>query len=243
MSKCLILCHLGLGDNISMIGLCRYLCDYYQKIYIPSKEHNYKNVVSFFEDEPKIKVFITTDDKLRILPDIWNDFDIYNASLSHRNDFNIRAKLKLKDFEPSINTDNFLIKFYNKINLPFKIYYENFKLNSTDKSIELYNQIKNYNIIFIHETCSNKTFEVQSHLKVLNENDIIICSNRNYYTEGDKKNLAQLFVNIPIIDYITTIKNSNKIMTSDSCFSALIIPLKLRGDIKSNDITFFTRGN
>ena len=49
MSKCLILCHLGLGDNISMIGLCRYLCNYYEEVYLPSKEHNYKNVVSFFQ--------------------------------------------------------------------------------------------------------------------------------------------------------------------------------------------------
>lgn len=250
MVKCLILCHLGLGDNITMNGLCRYLCEYYDEVYFPSKEHNYNNVVSFFRDEPKIKIFIADDKILPLCPDIYKDCDVYNTSIIHKQDITIRnlSNIQLRDKDLEVyKGDNFLKKFYNRVNIPFKFYHEKIKLVPTENSLKLYEKVKNYNIIFIHENSSNKNFDILSQVSNLTSNDIVICSDKNYYNsslnlnEVEKSKLAELFVNIPILDYMDTIINASKIMVSDSCFSAMIIPLKMNGTIKTDDITFFTR--
>lgn len=245
MVKCLIISHLGLGDNITMIGMCRYLSEYYDEVYITCQKKYYDNVRLFFQNEPKIKVFITHGDELKTLPDKLLNFDIYNSGFCYNIDknFTVRSTIKLREYENHTEVNNILNLFYNRVNIPFRIYSEYFEIPKTQKSLELYNYVKKYNIIFVHEICSNHNFDIFKQLENISDDDIIICANRNYYKNGEKFNLAQKFINAPILDYIDTIYNSKKIMVADSCFSCIVIPSKLKGSIKTDDITFFIRCN
>ena len=54
---------------------------------------------------------------------------------------------------------------------------------------------------------------------------------------------SKKFVNILLIDYNLIILNASKIIVCDSCFSAIVIPYKIKGEIKTDDISIYCRNN
>ena len=49
--------HLGLGDHFVLNGMVNYVSEKYDKIYIPSKIHNFSTVKFMFENNNKVAVF------------------------------------------------------------------------------------------------------------------------------------------------------------------------------------------
>ena len=126
---------------------------------------------------------------------------------------------------------------YKACCLDLSIYYNHFFLKKHIDSLNLYNTIKKYNIIYTHNKSSTGTLNIDSIInKYINDdNNIIISSNNNYYKiNSDKYILTQQFVNIPLAYHIDTIKNSNYIHIINSSISCIVIGLYMTNQLYTN---------
>ena len=77
-----------------------------------------------------------------------------------------------------------------------------------------------------------------------NDQYFIICANKNMYNKIHKKyKLADLFVNILIMYYVSIIKNADIIKVINSCFSCILLPLLNKNKLKTNNIEIINRLN
>jgi hypothetical protein len=77
-----------------------------------------------------------------------------------------------------------------------------------------------------------------------NDEYLIICANKNMYNKGNKKyELANIFVNILIMYYVSIIKNADIIRVIDSCFACILLPLLDKNKLKTNNIEIINRKN
>lgn len=234
--KCYFISHLGLGDNITMSGAVRYLKNFYNKIYVIAKNKNIINLKNFYEDDIDIVVIgieaINEHKEInKILNNIDDDDDIFVSGNCHKFKFKNKIRNHLLNNYKVDNSSykfryNFIVNFYSDINLDFNIYYDYFKLNENQKSIDLYNNVKKYNIVFIHTKSSNKEIQLNLDEYINDDKYLVICANKNTYEKNNfKYNLVDEFVNIPIIEYSSIILNAKVIKVIDSCFSCIILPL------------------
>lgn len=61
--KAFVLTHLGLGDNITAIGMVRYLSTCYDEVVVVCKNRNKKNMELFYQDDDSIKIYNIENDK------------------------------------------------------------------------------------------------------------------------------------------------------------------------------------
>lgn len=253
----IILSHNGLGDNISMIGAINFILNYYEKVYFICKEHNKKNMENIFFNKPVVlKSFKDGREELSLCKNIIHkvsqlesELDIYvsgaykgyiGCRINHNEVKNYVKNKKSK----KIYSCKFLHikRFYEDIGLDLSVYYEYFDINSTKRSKELYSIINNNKIVFMHTKSSNKTINPTSLINKYKNNEeyIIICANKNVYSSNNNKyELANQFINIPIVDYIDVIKNAEIIYVIDSCFSCIVYPLKNK--LKASQIDIISR--
>lgn len=247
-----ILSHNGLGDNITMIGAINFLLLHYNNIYLICKCKNEKNVKLLINN--KNVIIITFSGKAKtpcknIIDNVYsNDYTDIFISGCHT------KYLKTKINNPAIlqyNKNNkynvrwkHIRQFYQDMNLDLSIYYEYFNINSTEKSIELYENIKHLNIIFCHTQSSTKTIKIpEKILKYINDNKyIIICANENVYNESHPHfEVANNFINIPVQQYIDVIKNACEIFVVNSCFSCIVNPLSVTNKLNTKKIEICNR--
>ena len=249
--SCYILSHLGLGDHICMIGAVNFLLNYYDTIYLICKARNEKNVKFLFINKNIVPIIIYNNDHMKILNNLSNDIDIFICGGYVKQ---VKSKIRHpellsyiknnKDYKINHPSLNFIKEFYYNINLDLSIYYEYFDINSCENSIEYYNKIKNYNILFLHTKSSTKEIDLSEIIKEYLDNDkwIIVCANKNIYNNDHIKfELASIFVNIPVSYYIDIIKNSDYIHVIDSCFSCIVNPLHVTNRLKTKDVFIYTR--
>lgn len=241
MSKVFLISHLGLGDMININGAINFLLQYYNEVNILCKPHYYENVKKIYAYNSNIKITVGWDhDKSHI----YNSFDgdIINIGLeSYPTKFKTGKRFTI-NLDPKQHGEHFMVQMYRNAHLNMSIYSDYFNLESTPESKNLYEFIKNYNIIFVHEQASNFGVNLQDKFDLDNENNIVICSNRNYYSsEHSKYEIANKFVNIPIIDYYDVLINSSEIHIVDSCFSSVIIPLVNKNVIKTDKLYMYNR--
>lgn len=235
-----ILCHSGLGDNIAMIGAINYLLEIYNNIYFICKESHLNNLRIIYSNpriflipfKPENEYYARFD--ILILRYNIKNMDILISGSYHKKNF--RSKIKnpkmfniVKNNDYHINNRfSFIKEFYEDINLDLYIFYNYFKINSTDVSISLYNDIKKYNIIFLHSQTSNCQIDLIEYINkyIVLDDHIIICPNKNIYTKNNSKyKLSELYINLLVPYYIDIIYNSKYIYVVDSCFSTIILPL------------------
>lgn len=248
-----ILSHNGLGDNITMIGAINFLLLHYNNIYLLCKD-KYESNVKLLINKPN--VFVIPFDHRNEKNSCKNI--ITNVHSNDNTDIFIcgqhKSYLKSKITNPSIlnyNKNNkYNVKwkhiktFYQDMNLDLSIYYEYFNINSTTKSLELYQQIKDINIIFCHTQSSNRTISLSENIKTyINDNKyIIICANENVYNKNHAHfEVANKFVNIPVAEYIDVIKNACEIFIIDSCFSCIVHPLSVSNKLNTQKIEIYSR--
>jgi len=159
------------------------------------------------------------------------------------------------------------ISFYNYIKLSFSYYYDYFYIRETQNSIDLWNSIKHFNVILTHEMYSTRggnppdqEIDLSNYIYdyLLNDDYIVISCNINYYRDFENINensshvdilknkkfhLAKHFISILLINYITTIKNAEKIFMVDSSISCFLFPLVEKGELKANEIKVIERSN
>lgn len=206
--------HLGLGDNLIMIGALRFLLHFYEKIYFICKYKHYENVQLFFIDVPNIicvplslNEHTEANDVHNILQANYENNDIFGCGFFRNSCFckitnekflncNIIDKKYTIEFD-SLTNDNFFFieNFYKDINLNLTYFYEYFYLPQTKESYELYSSVKNYYIIFIQLKCSDgRTINISNLLQkyLYNKDTIIICIDVNLYDIPDKSTNADI---------------------------------------------------
>ena len=259
--------HNGLGDNITNIGAINFLTQYYNTIYFLCKDIYYENLTKLFQTKiinkniiliqfnskneyNDCKTIITKAMSNIILNNMQNSsIDIFISGKSHT------SYLKSRITHPQLlqykqNDNGYTIKwshihdFYYDIGLDLSIYYNYFNIESTKLSNEYYENIKNYNIIFLHTKSSNKEINLSNIVDkfINNEETIIICANKNMYNINNSKyELANKYINLFIAYYIDIILNSYEIHVVDSCFSCIINPLKVTNRLFSKITNIYDR--
>lgn len=141
----------------------------------------------------------------------------------------------------------FIDMFYRDNHFNTSICFDFFHVYNDSEIIDLYKQISQYKIIFLH-TSSSGTNDVNIVNDFLNpyldrEDVIIICSNHNYYDISHSKyEIANKYIMLPtIFHYTEIIKNAEILIMTNSCISCLTLPLIKRGEIKTNYIFIYDR--
>ena len=253
-----ILSHNGLGDNITMIGAVNFLTQYYENVYLLCKDNNAKNVATFFQDKSihimpfdgKYEFYWTT----RILEEASENTsnDIFIAGFVHKNRLKLQRVTNQKFLQYKPDDKHYIVKwahirdFYHDIGLDLSVYYEYFHILSPSiPSIpSIHDPIEKHNIVFAHTKEIDNEIQIPNAIsKYINdENTIIICANKNVYPNGHSKyELANQYVNIPIVNYIDIIKRATEIHIVDSCFSCIVYPLQQTNRLSATTVTIYDR--
>jgi hypothetical protein len=265
--------HNGMGDNLYMIGAIRFLLNFYEKIFFLCKNKYYPNIKLFFIDNPNIicvpfNESNEIDEIKKIIQNNYNVNDIFICGDIMKSFLKNKIKITNKEFlnykiinknykidYDNLTTDNysFIENFYKDINLNLTYFFEYFHIPSTQESLELYNTIKNYYIIFIQLKSSDGiSLNISSLLSkyLYDSNTILICNDKNLYDINNKTNdieikfnLCKQFVYNKIINYNDVIKNSDEIYIIDSCFIGIILPYLKTNKLKANKIRIILRHN
>jgi hypothetical protein len=263
------LSHNGLGDNLYSIGALRLLLEYYEKVYFLCKDKYYDNVKLFFINESRIicvpfnhanevfecytiinnnstnnDIFICGSHKRYLKSKITNERYLGYC----RNNFTNKREYTL-DYDTITNENyNFIIQFYTDIFLNIDIFFKYWDLPCTEMSKNLYNYIKDYNIIFIQSKSSdNKQLNISNlYNKYIDDNNtLLLCNDENLYVNKNKikYDILNTIMNKPIIYYLDTIINSTEIYIIDSCFLGVILPLKKMNKLNANIVRIIERNN
>jgi len=260
-----VVCHSGLGDHLFMIGGIRFLAQYYETIHLFCNEQYCKQIQSFYqnssirlipftflnleEERLKLKAMLSqvTDDVL--VCGLWKSF--FPSRITHTKflEYNPPACSYSMDV-CSIPTSkyHFIEDFYKDMRLTLSHFYEGFILESIPESIELYERIKDYYIVFIQQKSSDGyvlSLECLLQKYLWKENTLLVSNDTNVY-EGilgleDKFNLVAPFVKNDILLYKDTIQNCNEIHMIDSCFLGMIIPYYKMKKLKATIIEITIR--
>ena len=263
--------HNGLGDNLFMVGALRFLLKFYNKIYFLCKNTYYSNVKLFFIDTKNI-ICVPFDendeynDINRIIMENYDNSitDIFICGDCHKR--YLQSKINNKSFleyvipnkNYTIEFDtihnynyNFIENFYKDIHLNLTIFYDYFKLPYLDESVELYNSVKEYNIIFVQlKSSCGKCLNITNLLnKYLNdEKTILICNDYNLYDANSlsenvkiKYKLCEQFVFNKIVYLVDTIKNSSEIYIIDSCLIGVLLQFIQKNELKAKMVRIIER--
>lgn len=265
-----LISHNGLGDNLYMIGAIRFLLQFYNTIYFICKKKNEDNIKLVFINYSNIILipYNKVDnyiDQVNSIKNIINyKFQDINTDIfvCGRHKKYIKSKItNIKflnyiiidkkytiDYDTLTSTNyNFIENFYMDINLNLTYFYEYFDIPDSKESLELYNSIKQYYIIFIQLNSSDKKRLNISYLLnkyLYNSNTILICNDKNLYNINDNKikyNICQQFVYNKIVYYKDTILNSDEIYIIDSCFIGIILPYLKTNRLKTNIVRIILR--
>jgi hypothetical protein len=267
--KAIILSHLGLGDNVALTSLARFLLNYYEEVQFICKEYYLENVKEFFHSDENIVCIpvranggpedISQIDE--IIRNSYSDKDVYISGFCHTNRLSSQIKhpkiLEYQQLEKN-NTNydffydsmdySFIKNFYNDLKIGADIYFEYFRIDTTEISLKLYDMVKNYRIIFLQINCSSQGQKLKiDGLKekyLNNDKVILICTSENLYDKEiypTKHEICNNFIFKKLVNYIDVIINSDEIYVTDSCFSCIIFPLKKLGLLKADPFRIIYR--
>lgn len=235
-----ILTHLGLGDNITSMGIVRYYSTIYDEIYVVCKNKYESNVRLLYQDDKTIHIY-PIDSLNMSNDDICTYFGISNKPNAKYIYNNEEYDLITTGMYSAINTNYYTIPFcfYKDVNLDYSIFWEYSYIIDTDESKKLYNElvkrnIKNY--IICHTSSSDIEYvftikDIKNTQEIDINNTLIIDIGKNIYSLDDPfYDIANIFVMKPIIYYKDTIINASQIYTTDSCLFTMSLLLDIKTD-------------
>ena len=223
-----VLSHLGLGDNICLLGAVIYLTTIYERVLFVVKKRNETNIRLFLKDTPKVELYLVND-----------DYDIspaYGCSMEKFLEVTRGKKLFLSGthIKNYHTTSLFPLCFYSDMNLDKSIFYEYFKLpKHIDSNLQNVLDLK-FPIIFCHDNSSTTGFvDILGRQEINIDKNIIINACRNIYTEAHPfHKIAETYVFLPLVHYIPIIEHSDAIFITDSSFWCLSVHIKTKPNIK-----------
>lgn len=229
LTKAFVLTHLDLGDNISSIGLVRYLSTCFDQIIVVCKCENYENLELIYQDDPDIQLYSVNSD--------------HDISVSFGCDIHLFQKITegCKVITTGYHNDTLFdvncspLSFYKQIDLGDDIFWDYFHIPEKKEYVELYNHVKDIDYAFIHDQSScGLNFSIDDIEKKMQINrDQILFINPNYNCYDCKHpfyELANKFIKYPLPYYMEIIKKSNYNIVCDSSFFCMAINLEIQHD-------------
>ena len=223
IKEAFVLTHLGLGDIITSIGAVRYLSTLFDKVTVVCKNKNYENVVNFYSDDTNISIFPVKNDR-DISPRYGYPIDKFKEIVKGKTLFLGGFHMPDKKIAPLTNVP---FNFYKDFGLNPQIFRDYFHIPQLESSKKLYEEVKKYKYVFIHNVSGNgKVFEISN----ISDNDLLVINpDYNVYSKDHKFfDIAEKFVYKPIIHYTKLIENADSIYLADSCFFCLALNLKIK---------------
>lgn len=228
MSNAYVFTHCGIGDHITAIGAVRYLKTIYPKVFVACKEVAKQTVESFYCDDPDIVV-------MPIVP--------YHQPFYHQKNYTEFTQGTDIFLAGSNLIDTHLKKvpipyaFYADMGLKYDVFWNFFKISTPKCSFELREKLKNQKYAFIHNSVSSCTenFSVsklrQNHIfDTMFQDDIVLinpCTNM-YTKDHAYYDLANEFVNRPLVEYMEVIIHADYVILSDSSFFCMSLQLPIK---------------
>lgn len=226
--KAFFIGHMGLGDHITCLPIVRYLATKYDEVKVVCKKQNLNNLISFYSDNSIITFYPIDalsdicvhhncpEDKFK---EIVKGYDVYSCGFH-----NIEKDSKIY---------NIPFCFYDDVHLPHSIFWDYFHLPDLKESKELYKNVKDIPYVFIHNSSSfGKMFDtlfIEMKYGITEDDILYVNPNKNMYTPDHKfYELAQNFVNKPLLYYKDTIINASKLFLTDSSFFCMAINLEIK---------------
>ena len=227
--RALVISHLGLGDQVGLIGAIRYIALSHDETVVVCKAKYAHNVASFFSDNPTIKLwpipyehgYIPGKGPTDTRPGECVEYSPEDWTNVYRSGFYTYPRSSMNDL-PS--------NFYRDMGIDPEIRHTHFHVPTYQGAIDLYKKVEDQPYIFVKQISSSH----RTNLVRWNPDDILtIDPNINVYPEGHKwHSLAQEFVNQPFIHYTELIKHAKEIHTVDSSFYCLAYHLPLDAEVK-----------
>lgn len=249
MKSAYFLSNIGLGDNISNISAINYLLKHYDTIFFLFNYIHEENLKLLFKNKPVVLVPVSLINETNTCKRIISEVDIGIDCLisgSHKEYLSSRITNPYILNYKQTNKYNIKYKhiedFYKDIGLDSTVYIEYFDIESSDKTRELFDYIKEFKIIFLHTQGSDRQIDLTNIIELYENNDnyIIICSNKNVYnTDNYKHKIAEKYVNLKVAHYIDIIKQAELIHVIDSCFSCIVYPLTLAKKLNARECIIY----
>ena len=234
LKKAFVLTHLGLGDNITAIGMVRYLSTCYDEVLVVCWERNKENVKLFYQDDSSIKLYDIQNGPhglnkictkhgcpLDKFNNITKGYDLYLVgihSLTHK-----------------FHNTEIPLSFYKTVDIDPSYFWKFFYIPTTQYANELFSKLEHLEYVFIHNMASNgKAFNLYDITKTLQINKkryFFINPNINHYEKTNPLyELANNFIGHRLIHYTEIIKNANYNIMTDSSFFCMALNLEIEGD-------------
>lgn len=231
-TKAIIVTHLGNGDHLTCNGLVRYYSTKYDSVTVFCRKKNLHNLEEFYADDKSIN-FYTVESNYIYRP---VQFEKY-AKSNNYDDLIVSGHIKDKTY------DDLPFCFYRFVNLAYNVFWDYFHIPTLPKAQELYNSIKNYDYIFVHNQCSKgEVFKVEEIFKEICENTLVINPCKNFYSKNHRfYSIAQTLCNESIASYKLIMENAKINVVCDSSFFCFMINLELKYD--NNFLYKLSNGN
>jgi hypothetical protein len=249
--------HLGLGDNITMSGLVRYLSFFYDEVYVFCKKRYESNLKLFYFDDPSIKTIpleLEMPDFNKTIKQYLNNNhcyelgDVFVSGGCHASFIKSQINHPFLKISKYVNNKHIkyehINQFFKDINLDANIYHEYFYLPEFEESKKLYKSIseKYKSILFCHTVSSTKQININIDQYLSNKDFFVVNPNINMYNESDQQfDLANSIINLPLMYFIDIILNSDIIKIVDSSFCCIILPLSINDKLKCKNVEIFSR--
>ena len=230
--KCFVLTHFGLGDHITAIGAVRYLSTYYDETIVCCRKTSEENLKLFYLDDDSIKTYGVDSEQfvspkfryMNSFNSIEKTHDVYTCGIH---------------LETNNRDDKIPFNFYNEMKIDKSAFRKYFYVPHIEESKELYKEISSYKYIFVHDSSSTgKVFSLNKLNLNIDSDMLLINCGKNMYEKGHKfYDIAEKFVNKPLLYYVDSIENASIIVLSDSCIFCLAIQL----NIKTDECYYFSR--
>lgn len=220
-TKGLFVTHQGLGDQLALFPAACELAKQVDEIYIVCAKSNIKNLAKLYSRQPKARLLAMQTNHHSELFDNWRNKQSSIQFLSSFEKHFMSGTYK----HPGRRIYDVPRILYLDLGLSISLMQSDTLLPKTPESVELYNRIKDKEYIFVHQTSSTitksiVTWDIQAVLT--------IDPNNNLYQQGDAfYDVAQEFINKPVVDYTDIIRNAREVHVIDSCFCCLCLLLDL----------------
>lgn len=224
--RALFLGHIGLGDQIGLIGAVRYLAMQYDELILVCASWNLESVSSFYSDCPSVKLWPVqqpyivhpTDTSCgEIVP-----IDPEQFTRVYRSGFYL--------FPRSHNFEDLPKCFYRDLELDPGIRHTHFHVPTTKHARGLYSWLSNRSYIFVQQKSSSDTTPI---ITWDIDKVLTVDPNLNPYPPAHMWHpLAEMFVNQPFLSYKLILENAAEIHVVDSAFYCLACYLPLKATVK-----------
>jgi len=195
--------HFNLGDILNLSGAIRYFSKNY-KVTLVIVKSTMENVKAFFDDINDISYH--TIEKQVFYNDNKEFYDYINSKYDEAKFVGIHLEKNKNLLEPLLNAP---FSFYEDLDIPFSIY-KNCYVDKSYKNKEEF-KLHGLDFVFISTESPNHVHQLK-----LNNEMLIICPDKNLYdSKHPNYHVANLFVNLPFLQYKTIMECAAKLYLID----------------------------